>query len=195
MRLYGGIDLHGNNSVIALVDEQDRVKYQRRLPNDLAKIVAELAPHRSSIVGLAVESTFNWYWLVDGLMEEGYRMHLANPAAMQQYTGLKYTDDDYDARWIAHMLRLGVLPEGYIYPKEERAVRDLLRKRAQMVRYRTSNLLSVENLYNRNTGGRLSGNQVKKLSLEDAESLFSGRDLNLAVKCNLAVMLCLDVVT
>jgi transposase len=178
--------------VIALLDEQDQVKYQRRLSNDLSRIVEELAPYQSSITGLAVESTFNWYWLVDGLMEEGYRVHLANPAAMQQYSGLKYTDDDYDARWLGHMLRLGVLPEGYIYPKEERAVRDLLRKRAQMVRYRTSNLLSVENLYNRNTGRRLSGHQVKKLSLEDAESLFSCTDLNLAVKCNIAVMSCVQ---
>ena len=64
-----------------------------------------------------VESTYNWYWLVDGLMEAGYRVHLANPAAIQQYSGLKYTDDHSDARWLAHVLRLGVLPEGYIYPK------------------------------------------------------------------------------
>jgi transposase len=191
-QLYGGIDLHGNNNVIALLDEQDRVRYQRRLSNDLPRILEELAPYQSAIVGLAVESTFNWYWLVDGLMEEGYRVHLANPAAMQQYTGLKYTDDDYDARWLGRMLRLGLLPEGYIYPKEARRVRDLLRKRAQMVRYRTSNLLSVENLYNRNTGQKLSGNQVKGLSLEDAGSLFSATDLNLAVKCNVAVMSCVE---
>jgi hypothetical protein len=58
-------------------------------------------------------------------MEADYRVHLANPAAMQQYSGLKYTDDHSDARWLAHLLRLGVLPEGYIYPKAERAVRDL----------------------------------------------------------------------
>jgi transposase len=72
-----------------------------------------------------VESTYNWYWLVDGLMEADYRVHLANPAAIQQYSGLKYTNDQSDARWLAHLLRLGVLPEGYIYPKAERAVRDL----------------------------------------------------------------------
>lgn len=154
MKLYGGIDLHGSNNVIALLDAKDRVRYQRRLPNDLPTVLKELAPYRSSIVGLAVESTFNWYWLVDGLMEASYRVHLANPAAMQQYEGLKYRDDDHDARWLGHMLRLGVLPEGYIYPKEERPVRDLLRKRGQMVRYRTSNILSVQNLYNRNTGRR-----------------------------------------
>ena len=53
-------------------------------------------------------------------MEAESRVHLANPAAMQQYSGLKYTDDHSDARWLAHLLRLGVLPEGYIYPKAER---------------------------------------------------------------------------
>jgi len=57
-------------------------------------------------------------------MEAGYQVHLANPAAIQQYAGLKYTNDDTDARWLAHLLRLGLLPTGYIYPKEERAVRD-----------------------------------------------------------------------
>ena len=72
-----------------------------------------------------VESTDNWYWLVDGLLEAGYGVHLANPAAMQPYNGLKYTDDRSDARWLAHVLRLGVLPEGDISPKAERAVRDI----------------------------------------------------------------------
>src|SRR5918999_568838 len=99
-------------------------------------IVEQLSPYRSSIEGVVVESTYNWYWLVDGLMEQGYRVHLANTAAIQQYEGLKYTDDHSDARWLAHMLRLGVLPQGYIYPKEERAVRDLLRKRSQLLHHR-----------------------------------------------------------
>ena len=49
---------------------------------------------------------------MDGLMAAGYRMHLANTAAMVQYAGLKYTDDDSDARWLAKLLRLGLLPEG-----------------------------------------------------------------------------------
>ena len=50
-------------------------------------------------------------------MEAEYRVHLANPAAMQQYSGLKYTDDHSDARWLAHLLRLGVLPEGISTPR------------------------------------------------------------------------------
>ena len=69
------------------------------------------------------ESTFNWYWLVDLLMDEGYQVHLANPSAIQKYTGLKHSDDIHDAFWLAEMLRLEILPTGYIYPREQRAIR------------------------------------------------------------------------
>ena len=96
-----------------------------------------------------MESTYNWYWLVDGLTEKGHEFISPTTAAIQQYNGLKYTDDHSDARWLAHLLRLGVLPEGYIYPKEERAVRDLLRKRGQLVHQRTANLLSIQSLISR----------------------------------------------
>ena len=114
MKLYGAIDLHSSNNVAVVINEQDQVIYHKRLPNDLSKIVEQLSPYRSSLEVMVVESTYNWYWLVDGLMEQGYKMHLANTAAIQQYEGLKYTDDDSDARWLAHLLRLGVLPQGYI---------------------------------------------------------------------------------
>src|SRR5467141_5312509 len=152
MPLYGGIDLHANNSVIVLINEQDEVIYQKRLPNELPTILGQLAPYNTEMQGLVVESTYNWYWLVDGLMEADYRVHLANPAAMQQYSGLKYTDDHSDARWLAHLLRLGVLPEGYIYPKAERAVRDLLRKRSQLVQHKTTHVLRIQTLLTRHTG-------------------------------------------
>ncbi len=61
MKLYGGIDLHSNNQVVALLDEQDKVMYQRRLPNDLEVVLGELMPYRSTLEGVVVESTFNWY--------------------------------------------------------------------------------------------------------------------------------------
>ena len=117
-----------------------------------------------------VESTYNWYWLVDGLMDADYRVHLANPAAIQQYNGLKYSDDHSDARWLGHLLRLGVLPEGYIYPKADRAVRDLLRKRAHFVRQHTANVLRVQNMV-RNTGSRFSVKRIRELTAKELKPL------------------------
>ena len=192
MKLYGAIDLHSNNNVTVLIDEQDQVVYQKRLPNDLPLIAQQLSGYQDALQGIVVESTFNWYWLVDGLMDQGHRVHLANTAAIQQYEGLKYTDDHSDARWLAHILRLGVLPEGYIYPKEERAVRDLLRKRGQMVRQRTANLLSLQNLITRNTGSSIRSNRIKTLDAEQVDDLLPNPDLALAVKANLAMIKCAD---
>jgi len=188
MKLYGAIDLHSTNNVTVVIDEQDRVVYQKRLPNDLPLILTELSVYQSELQGIVVESTYNWYWLVDGLMEHGYRVHLANTAAIQQYEGLKYTDDHSDARWLAHLLRLEVLPEGHIYSRAERPVRDLLRKRSQMVRQRTTNLLSIQNLLTRNTGSSLSANRVKALDTQQVDQLLPNGDLALAVKANLSVM-------
>jgi transposase len=192
MKLYAAIDLHSDNNVTVVIDEHDRVVYQKRLPNDLGLILKEFSVYRTELQGIVVESTYNWYWLVDGLMEQGYRMHLANTAAIQQYEGLKYTDDHSDARWLAHLLRLGVLPEGYIYPRADRPVRDLLRKRSQVVRQRTTNLLSIQNLMTRNTGSSLSANQIKGLDVQQVDELLPNGDLALAVKANLSVMCSAD---
>jgi transposase len=191
MPLYGGIDLHANNSVVVLLNDQDQVIYQKRLPNHLPTILEPLNLHHGEIEGV-VESTYNWYWLVDGLMEAGYRVHLANPAAIQQYNGLKYTDDHSDARWLAHLLRLGVLPTGYIYPKAERAVRDLLRKRAHLVRQHTANVLSVQNIMVRNTGVRCSVKRLRELTKQELEGLLPEVDQVLAVTSSLAVLDCLS---
>jgi transposase len=180
--------LHSSNNVAVVIDEQDQVVYQKRLPNDLSRIVEQLSPYRLGLEGIVVESTYNWYWLVDGLMEHGYRVHLANTAAIQQYEGLKYTDDHSDARWLAHILRLGVLPQGYIYPKQERPVRDLLRKRSQLVHYRTANLLSIQNLFSRNTGSSINANRIKALEGQQIDELVPDVDLALALKANLSVM-------
>ena len=125
-------------------------------------------------------------------MEAGYQVHLANPAAMQQYSGLKYSDDHSDARWLAHLLRLGVLPKGYIYPKAERAVRDLLRQRAHLVRQHTSNVLSVQNILARNTGSRFSGKRVQELTLQALQGLLAEETQVLAVTSSLAVLHCLN---
>ena len=192
MKLYGAIDLHSTNNITVLIDEQDEIVYQKRLPNDLPLILQQLSPYASAIQGIVVESTYNWYWLVDGLMEKEHIVHLANTAAIQQYEGLKYTDDHSDARWLAHMLRLGVLPVGHIYPRAERAVRDLLRKRGQLVRQKTANLLSIQNLITRNTGSSMSANCIKQLSAEEVEGLLADGDVARAVKANLSVMRCLQ---
>jgi len=193
MKLYVGIDLHSNNSVMVILDEKDRVMHERRLPNDLRLILGALAPHRKNVEAVAVESTYNWYWLVDGLMEAGYEVRLVNTAAVKIYEGLKYTGDEHDARHLAHLLRLGILPTGHIYPKAERSIRDLLRKRAQLVHCRTAQALSIQNLVSRNSGKGISMNEIRPLSDKAIEHLCQGDTARmLAIESNRVVLRCLD---
>lgn len=135
-----------------------------------------------------IESTYNWYWLVDGLQEHGYKVHLANSSAIKQYEGMKHTDDKWDSFWLAHMKRLNILPEGYIYPKEERPVRDLLRRRLLFVKHRTSHILSLQSATTRNLGSKMSVNDIKRLYHEDAEKLFDNPYLVLAGRNNISTI-------
>lgn len=114
MKLYAAIDLHSNNGVLVILDESDKVIYEKRLPNELPRILEAMSPYRSEVQAVAVESTFNWYWLVDGLMEQGYAVRLVNTVAVKVYDGRKFSGDEHDARHLAHLLRLGILPTGYI---------------------------------------------------------------------------------
>jgi len=163
MTLYCGIDLHANNSVVSVLDDQDQVRYEKRLPNDLTLITDTLLPFHKDLLACVVESTYNWYWLVDGLMDAGFDVRLAHTGAIPQYAGIKYTDDETDARHLAHLLRLGILPECHIMPREQRAVRDLMRRRLLLVQQRTLHHLSLQSLIARYTGERLSANQIKTL--------------------------------
>lgn len=118
-------------------------------------------------------------------MDAGYKVHLSNPSANLQYSGLKYSDDKSDAFWLAHLLRLGILKTGYIYPKEIRPVRDLLRKRIMLVRHRTAHLLSLGGMVHRNTGKPMNGNQIKKVEDGFFGELFpEDEHLSMAAGCD-----------
>jgi transposase len=185
---YSGIDLHSNNSVVTVTDEEDRVVAEKRMPNELPKILALLAPWQGELVGVVVESTYNWYWLVDGLKAAGYKVHLANTAAIKKYEGLKHSGDEADARYLAHLLRLGILPTGTILEPEERATRDLARKRMQLVRSRTAHILAVENITARQYGARISSAQVQRLTEDAIDQMGMPEDVALAVKANVTII-------
>jgi len=188
METYAGIDLHSSNNFVGVINAKDKILYGKRHANRLDDVLKALDPFKDSLKGVVVESTYNWYWLVDGLQEHGYPLHLANPSAIQQYEGLKHTDDPWDSFWLAHMCRLGILPEGYIYPKEHRAVRDLLRRRLLFVRHSTSHILSLQSSISRNLGFKMSNNEIKKMKPEDIEGLFACPNLAFMAHNSLAAI-------
>jgi len=174
--LYCGVDLHGNNAVYVVTDQRDKVLLQRRLPNQLPLVLKQLEPFRERLKIVAVESTYNWYWLVDGLQEHKYPVVLANPSEMEQYDGIKEADDLTDAGYLARLARLGVLPTGYIYPKKDRPVRDLLRRRTLLVQQRTGIILSLQNLAMRQTGQKVGWRDLRRLEEADRTELLGDHD-------------------
>lgn len=170
--LYAGLDLHANNTFCAVINPAGQPVFQQRLRNQLPTICQALQPYQPLLQAVAVESTFNWYWLVDGLQAAGYPVQLANPAKIQQYSGLKRTGDPSDARWLAELLRLGILPTGYIYPKAERAVRDMARRRMLVVQQATRTLLSLQSMVTRHTGQTVRGRGLEDWTLVELREAF-----------------------
>ncbi|KPA16207.1 transposase IS116/IS110/IS902 family protein, partial [Candidatus Magnetomorum sp. HK-1] len=122
---------------------------------------------------------------MDGLLANNYPVHLSNPCANKQYSGLKYSDDKKDSLWLANLLRLNILKEGYIYPKKDRPVRDLLRRRVMFVQQRTAQILSFQSMITRNLGIKKSSNEIKKLKVENIHELFDNPHLIIMAECYL----------
>ena len=170
--LFAGIDLHSNNLMIGIVDQAGQRLNHQKLDCELGQVVKFLKPFKARFKSLAVESTFNWYWLVDGLRAHSYPIVLANPAQIEQYSGLKHADDKSDAFFLAELQRLDILPTGHIYDPMLRPVRDLLRRRLSLVHHRTALMLSFKSLYSRTTGGAMSLSRLKGMTAAEAKTLY-----------------------
>jgi transposase len=171
-KLIAGMDLHSNNVVIGVINQDGKRVAHRKLECDLKQVTQFLKPLKPQLQSMAVESTFNWYWLVDGLRAADYPIDLANPAKIEQYNGLKHADDKDDAFHLAELQRLNILPKAYVYDPELRPVRDLLRRRGNLVQQRTALLLSFKSLYARTTGQSLDLSEAKKMEPKEAPKLY-----------------------
>jgi transposase len=114
-KLIAGIDLHSNNVMIGVINLDGKHVSHRKLDCDLKAVTEFLRPLKPQLQSMAVESTFNWYWLVDGLRAQGYPIDLANPARIEQYSGIKHADDKDDAFHLAELQRLNILPKAHVY--------------------------------------------------------------------------------
>ena len=175
-KFFCGVDLHSNNAMYVITDQQDKLLLKKRLPNRLPVVLESLEPFRKQLKVVAVESTYNWYWLVDGLMDHEYPVVLANPSAIDQYDGIKEANDLTDAAFLARLARLDILPTGYIYPREDRPVRDLLRRRTLIVKQRTAIIQSLQNMAMRQTGQSIGWRVIRKLSDEERTELLGDHD-------------------
>jgi transposase len=121
MKFYCGIDLSARDCHVCVIDQELKVIVQEKLRNELPKVVKLLVPYKTR-VKIVVESTFNWYWLIDGLQAEGFEVVLAHTLGLYLITGAKVKTDRRDAYALAKLLLVGAMPAAYIYPVETRPV-------------------------------------------------------------------------
>ena len=178
MKTYVGIDLHSTNCYFAVVDENGKRLFHKRIKNSKEAVMDIISRIESygEISSLAVESTYNWYWIVDLLQENAFNVKLANPSQIIQYSGKKVTTDKSDAYYLAELLRLNLIPECSIYPLEYRSLRDLLRSRGFLVEKRTSFKNSLTTKIARLTGVQLRGEAAMSLEWQQMKALISDKN-------------------
>jgi len=166
MKFYCGIDLSARDCHLCVIDEQMKVVRQQKLRNDLKQICALIGPYKANLK-IVVESTFNWYWLIDGLQAAGFEVVLAHTLGLYLITGAKVKTDRRDAYALAKLLLVGAIPAAYIYPVATRPVRDLLRRRLRLVQVRAGEYGSLRRLLLRQ--GVLSHKQQEIKTATEAE--------------------------
>ena len=188
---YCGIDLHARNSFICVIDQEGGKVAEKRLRNQMEDILDFLTPYRDNLKAV-VESTFNWYWLVDGLEEHGITVSLAHTLYLKAIAYAKVKTDKVDAHTLAQLLRLNMVPEAYIYPKRIRPARDLLRRRMYLVNLRSAQLRSLGLLMLRNNIHGYDRNSLKKLSISQLQEVFPHLDQFLSASSSIRIMKSLD---
>jgi transposase len=130
-----GMDLSARDGQVCVIDKKLALRVQQQVRNELAGILRLLEPVKARL-HIVVESTFNWYWLVDGLQEAGYDVCLAHTLGLYMITGAKVKTDRRDALALAKLLKAGMIPKASSYPQDTRPIRDLLRQRSRLVALR-----------------------------------------------------------
>jgi len=128
-----GIDLHSRMMYICVMDKDGNILVHRNIRGNNFEYFLELVePYKHSLTACC-ECTFNWYWLADACQEAGIEFVLGHALYMSAIHGFKTKNDKTDSMQIAHLLRCNLIPPAYVYPREKRAVRGLLRKRISFV--------------------------------------------------------------
>lgn len=143
-RFTCGIDLHAKTMYLCVLDQEGQIRLHQNIPTSSERFLAAIAPYRDDLV-VGVECMFTWYWLADLCHEQGIRFLLGHALYMRAIHGAKAKNDRLDAYKLACMIRGGVFPMAYVYPRDMRATRDLLRRRTTLVRFRAELMAHVTN--------------------------------------------------
>ncbi len=140
---YCGVDLHARTMYVCIVNQADEILYHKEIPTKADLFLEKLAPYRED-VAVSVECSFTWYWLADLCTKQKIPFVLGHALYMKAIHGSKTKNDRIDSKKIAKLLRVGMMPMAYVYPKPMRSTRDLRRRRMHFVRERADLLTHIQ---------------------------------------------------
>jgi len=143
-RFYAGVDLHARSLFTHVLDDRGQTVFERDLPASPAAFLDAVRPFRDGLV-VGAECMFAWYWLADLCEDHAIPFVLGHALYMKAIHGGKAKTDRIDAGKLAAMLRGGMFPMAYVYPRAERQTRDLLRRRSFFVRQRAQFIAHIQN--------------------------------------------------
>jgi transposase len=141
---YCGIDLHAKSMYLCIINQEGEIVLQRNIRTHPEVFLKTIEPYRKDVV-VAVECIFTWYWIADLCAQENIPFVLGHALYMKAIHGGKAKNDKIDAHKIAVLLRGGMIPMAYVYPRQMRSTRDLLRRRMHLTRKRAELLAHIQN--------------------------------------------------
>lgn len=179
---YCGVDLHARTMYLCIVDRQGKILFHKGGRCDRKWFLRVIQPYRKSLT-VAAECVSNWYWLADLCGDEKIEFVLGHAQYMKAVHGGKAKNDRIDSEKIARLLQAGILPMAYVYPRENRSLRDVLRRRLRFVRLRGELMAHVKILSQQSNLAELPRNAAKTRSQKaDVLNHFKQEDVRLSVE-------------
>jgi transposase len=186
-KYYCGIDLHAKSLYICILDQNGTVLIHKEIKANPTELEKAISDYKEDLV-IAVECTFTWYWIADFCLDRDIAFVLGHALYMKAIHGGKAKNDKIDSRKIAVLLKGGMLPKAYVYPRGMRATRDLLRRRMHLMRKRSELLAHIHNTNSQYNLPSIGFNLRYKKNREAMESRFEDKSVQRSVDLDLALI-------
>lgn len=169
-QLYVGLDTHKKFSVGCIKNKEGKTIHEEKFKNEPHYMDLFLA-HVPNDSKIALESSSCWMYMFDYLEDKSYEVFLSNPVKTKLIGESSKKTDFEDARKLADLLRMNMLPLSYAAPTDIRYQRQISRHRASLGKLGKSVQNKVYAILRRHGNQSKFDSMYAKIALEYLESL------------------------
>jgi len=130
--IHVGIDVHSRNMTLVGINDNGKLLTEEKLTNTPANL-GRFFERFTGPVQAVVECTSYWYWVADWCNAHQVPLTLAHAKMLKAISYAKVKTDSVDARTLADLLRVGLIPEAHQCRPDRRDLRELTRGRLRMI--------------------------------------------------------------